>query len=153
MKRWIQAGCVVLAALSVGGCANSLTGETYSRSEAQRVQTVRMGQVIGVRLVVLQGTDTGVGTMAGGVIGGVAGSGVGQGRGSIVVGILGAVVGGVIGSRLEEGMTRAQGVELTVKLDNGEILAVVQQASPNESFAIGDRVRLLTSGPNTRVAR
>lgn len=31
--------------LLLGGCASSLTGDSYSRDEARRVQTVRMGTI------------------------------------------------------------------------------------------------------------
>ncbi len=36
---------LAVAALTVGGCASSLTGDTYSRDEARKVQTVRMGTI------------------------------------------------------------------------------------------------------------
>ena len=29
----------------LGGCASNLTGDSYSRDEARRVQTVRMGTI------------------------------------------------------------------------------------------------------------
>ena len=32
-------------ALTLGGCASSLTGDTYSRDEARAVQTVRYGTI------------------------------------------------------------------------------------------------------------
>lgn len=151
MKRSIALGLVLGCLLGLAGCAGSLTGDTYSREEARKVQTVKFGQVVGLRPVVLEGTKTGVGTISGAAIGGIAGSGVGQGRGSAIVGVIGAVAGGVIGSKVEEAATRTQGIEVTVKLDSGETLAVVQEASPNDRFALGDRVRLLSTGGNTRV--
>jgi outer membrane lipoprotein SlyB len=41
-------------------------------------------------------------------------------------------------------------LEITVKLDSGTMLAVVQEA--DVQFAPGDRVRLLESGGTTRVS-
>ena len=83
MKKRILTSCLLGLTLAVGGCASSLTGDTYSRSEARAPQTVRMGTVESVRLVQIEGTKTNIGTGAGAVIGGVAGSSVGGGRGSI----------------------------------------------------------------------
>jgi outer membrane lipoprotein SlyB len=36
-------------ALLLGGCQSSLTGDSYSRDEARRVQTVRMGTIESLR--------------------------------------------------------------------------------------------------------
>jgi outer membrane lipoprotein SlyB len=145
---------LVLAALAasatLAGCATSKSGDVYSRDEALREQTVRLATVESVRPVTIQGTRSGIGAAAGGVVGGVTGSGVGQGRGSTVAGVLGAVAGGVAGQALEEGTTRKAGVEITVRLQSGELRAVVQEET--DKFVPGQRVRLLTSGGVTRVS-
>jgi outer membrane lipoprotein SlyB len=83
------------------------------------------------------------------VVGGVAGSGVGGGRGQIVGGVLGAVVGGVGGAAVEEGATRQPGIEVTVRLDSGRMIAVTQAA--DEQFKVGERVRILSGSGVTRV--
>ncbi|MGH8725956.1 MAG: glycine zipper 2TM domain-containing protein, partial [Burkholderiales bacterium] len=101
------------------------------------------------RKVVLQGSQSGAGAVAGGVTGGVAGSGVGQGRGSAAAAVLGGVAGGVVGNTVEEKMTRKDAFEITVRLDSGELRAIVQEA--DQEFQPGQRVRLLTSGGITRV--
>ncbi len=137
---------IVLFAASVaalGGCASSLSGGAYSRSEAGRQQEVQLGVVEGVRGVQIEGTKSGVGTLGGAAVGGIAGSNVGQGKGSSISTILGAVVGGVGGAAVEEGATRQKGLEITVKLDSGRTTAVVQAA--DVEFKRGDRVRLLTT--------
>ena len=85
------------------------------------------------------------------MVGGVAGSELGGGKGSIVGSVLGAVAGGVAGGAVEEGTTRQKGVEITVKLDGGRMIAVTQAADPNENFQVGDRVRILSGGGVTRV--
>ena len=138
------------AAATLGGCATSKSGDVYSRDEALREQTVRLATVESVRPVTIQGTRSGIGAASGAVVGGVAGSGVGQGRGSTIAGVLGAVGGGVAGQALEEGTTRKNGVEITVRLDNGELRAIVQEET--DKFVAGQRVRLLTSGGVTRVS-
>lgn len=144
---------IVLAlagAATLAGCATSKSGDVYSREEALREQTVRLATVESVRPVTIQGTRSGIGPAAGAVVGGVAGSGVGHGRGSAIAGVLGAVGGGVAGQAIEEGTTRKPGVEITVRLDNGELRAIVQEET--DKFVAGQRVRLLSTGGVTRVS-
>ncbi|MEO8418690.1 MAG: glycine zipper 2TM domain-containing protein [Methylophilaceae bacterium] len=143
---------ITILALSalLGACASSNSGSVYSRDEARKVQTVRTGVVESVRQVKLEGTKSPVGTVAGGVVGGVAGSTVGGGKGQAIATVLGAVVGGLAGSAAEEGLTRKDGIEITVKLDSGSMLAIVQEA--DERFNLGERVRVLESRGVTRVS-
>jgi len=139
----------LLAAL-LAACASSNSGSVYSRDEARKVQTVKTGVIESVRQVKLEGTKSPVGTIAGGAVGGIAGSSVGGGRGSAIAAVIGAVAGGLAGSALEEGVTRKDGVELTVKLDGGGLVAIVQEA--DEVFNAGEKVRILESGGVTRVS-
>ncbi len=143
------AGVVAVSAL-ISGCASTTSGSVYSSSQAGREQTVRLGVVESVRQVTIESPRSGVGTLAGGAIGGVAGSNIGGGnRGSAVGTILGAVAGGLAGNAIEEGATKKPGLEITVKLDNGELRAITQDA--DESFRPGERVRLLSGNGVTRV--
>lgn len=149
--RWLRSGfAVVLVCVAAAGCATrSSSGSAYSSGQAQREQTVRMGVVESVRSVTIEDRPSGVGAAAGGIVGGVAGSNIGRGRGSVVGSVLGAVVGGVAGHAAEGAITRKAGLEITVKLDNGELRAITQEA--DENFHAGERVRLLSSGGTTRV--
>jgi len=149
MNTQLKIVAVVLLAAVTAGCAQGLGGGAYSRDEARREQNVRMGIVESVRPVQIEGTRTGVGPAAGAVVGGVAGSTIGGGRGSAVAAVLGAVAGGVAGQALEQGTTRKNGVEVTVKLNSGALVAIVQEA--DETFRAGDRVRILSDGRTSRV--
>jgi outer membrane lipoprotein SlyB len=133
----------------LGGCASSMSGSAYTREQARQVQEVRMGVVESVRQVQIEGTKSNVGTAAGAVAGGIGGSNIGEGKGSAVGAVLGAVVGGIAGAAAEEGITRKQGLEITVKLDGGRMIAITQEA--DEEFHPGDRVRVLSGGGVTRV--
>lgn len=141
-----------VAALALTGCQSSLTGDSYSRDEARTVQTVRMGTIESLRPVKIEGTKTPIGAGAGAVVGGVAGSTVGGGRGSIVAAVIGAVAGGLLGSATEEGLTRTQGVEITVREDDGSMRAYVQEVQENEIFRVGERVRIMSVNGTSRVA-
>ena len=140
---------VLAASAFIAGCAGTSSGSVYSSGETRKEQTVRMGVVESVRQVNIEGSKSGVGTVAGGAVGGVAGSNVGGGKGAIVGTILGAVAGGVAGNAIEQGVTKKQGLEITVKLDNGELRAITQEA--DEAFKPGERVRLLSGSGVTRV--
>ncbi len=140
----------LVIALSAAGCATqSSSSDVYYSGQAQREQIVRFGTVESVRQVAIQRQDNGVGTLGGAAVGGVAGSAVGSGRGSIIGAIVGAVAGGLAGNAVENNANRRPGYELTVRLDNGEMRAIVQEA--DEAFQPGDRVRILSRGGLSRV--
>ena len=139
------------AMLALGGCQSSLTGDTYSRDEARAVQTVRMGTIESLRPVKIEGTKTPIGAGVGAVVGGIGGSGLGGGRGSAVLAVVGAVAGGLLGAAAEEGLTRTQGVEITVREDDGTMRAYVQEVEPNQVFRVGERVRIMTVNGTSRV--
>ncbi len=152
MKQHTTLLLVLSAVVALGGCASNLSGESYSRAEARVPQQVQFATVEQVRPVKIEGTKTPIGAGAGAVIGGVAGSTAGGGRGSAVAAAVGAVAGGLLGAATEEGLTREQGVEVTVRYDNGQSVAIVQAAAKDETFKVGDRVRVLSVDGNTRVS-
>ncbi|MBA6420387.1 hypothetical protein ACS8E9_02685 [Pseudomonas neustonica] len=153
MNRQLVTTLLLGAILTLGGCASSLTGDTYSRDDARAPQIVRMGTVESVRLVKIEGTKTAIGPIAGAAIGGVAGSGVGGGSGRAIASIVGALAGGMAGAAAEEGITRTQGVEITVTEDSGQTRAYVQAVQEGVSFAAGDRVRVMTVNGESRVVK
>lgn len=142
----------VLAAAFMSGCASTLSGESYSREEARRPQQVQIGVIEFVRPVVIEGTKTPIGGAAGAIVGGIAGGAVGEGRGSAIGSVLGSVAGGLAGAAVEEQATKRQGVEITVRLESGKVIAVVQEETPKETFTVGERVRVLTISGTTRVS-
>ena len=148
--RFISTVAAVAAlAIVVSGCAPSMSGGAYTREQARREQSVRLGVVESVRQVQIEGTRSGIGPAAGAVVGGIAGSTVGQGRGSAVGAVLGGVAGGVAGQAAEEVGTRKTGLEITVKLDGGKLVAITQEA--DEAFRPGERVRIISDGTTSRV--
>ncbi|MDY0206906.1 MAG: hypothetical protein RBR82_09825 [Pseudomonas sp.] len=151
-KSIVFAATFTALSMLLSGCASSLTGDSYSRADARKVQTVRMGTVESLRPVRIEGTKTPIGAGAGTIIGGVAGSTVGGGRGSAVAAVIGAVAGGLAGAAAEEGITRTQGVEITVREDDGALRAYVQAVEPNQVFRVGQRVRITNVNGQSRVA-
>lgn len=68
-----------------------------------------------------------------------------------VLAVVGAVAGGLLGAAAEEGLTRTQGVEITVREDDGTMRAYVQEVEPNQVFRVGERVRIMTVNGTSRV--
>ena len=141
---------LIFAALVLGGCASSMSGGAYSRGQARQVEDVKMATVESVRDVQIEGTKTPIGAGAGAIIGSVMGGNSRSRNVSAIGGVVGGVVGGMAGAAAEEGITRQSGYEITVKFDDGKMIAVAQGA--DEKFAVGDRVRVLTGGGVTRIS-
>ncbi len=145
---------LLAAALAIGvlaGCATQpRSGDYYRRGEALREQTVRLAVVESVRDVTLDREGHGVGALTGAAIGGVAGGAIGQGRGSDIGTIGGAVLGGVIGQAIEGSTARVPALEITVRLADGTLTAIVQEAGAVRPRP-GDTVRLLSGRGATRV--
>lgn len=135
----------------VAGCANpSASSSVYSYGQAQQEQIVRTGTVVSVRSVVIQNDrSSGAGMLAGGALGGVAGNAIGGGSGKVITTVGGAILGGLLGNTIENQVGKTQGLEITVRLDNGETRVVAQAA--DVSFQSGQRVRLISGGGPTRV--
>lgn len=139
-----------IAVLLLTGCATSVGGDTYTRGQVRQVENVQMATVQSVREVMIEGTKSTIGAGAGTIIGGVAGANSNHGNaGSIIASVVGAVVGGMAGAGIEEGITRQAGLEITIKYDDGKMVAVVQ--GNNEKFKAGDRVHVLYSNGVTRI--
>ncbi|MDR5751678.1 MULTISPECIES: glycine zipper 2TM domain-containing protein [Caballeronia] len=144
----------LVSSVAMSGCAyNSSSPDVYTASQAQREETVRMATVESVRGVKISsnnGQPSGLGAIGGGALGAVAGSTIGGGTGSILTGIIGGLAGAVAGNAVENNVAVKNGLEITVRLDNGDMRAITQTSS-GEVFQAGERVRLLSSGGVTRV--
>lgn len=150
LQATIGSAFLVIGVLVPSGCATSSSPNTFTRSEAGRAQNVEAGTVTAVRAVNIQNDQRGVATATGAVLGGLAGNTVGGGRGQTAATVGGVVAGGAAGNAMA-GTTRP-GVEVTVQLDNGRTVAVVQEGSPDQ-FRAGDRVNVASDGVTTRVTR
>jgi len=141
----------VVVSIAGIGCVASRSGKVYSRSQARQTHNVRQATVVHVAAVQIEGTKSGVGTVAGGVIGGVVGSTIGGGTGRKLATVAGAALGAAAGAAAEEGVTKADAYEITVKFDDGGTVAIVQEA--DEYFSEGERVNVLTAHDGTTRVR
>lgn len=150
-RRWLALAAVAASAATLAGCAHqSASSSVYTYSQAQREQIVRVGSVEAVRPIVIQrDRSTGVGMVAGGALGGIAGNTIGGGSGRALATVGGALLGGLAGEAVEHGTGRRQGLEITVRLDNGETRVIAQEA--DVPIGVGQRVRVVSGGGPTRV--
>jgi outer membrane lipoprotein SlyB len=152
MKRILVVAGVAASLLAAGCASPGLGGGNYSRSQTRGEQSVRLGTVESVRDVVIDHSNTGTGTLVGAGLGGIAGSTAGRGsRANAAGAVAGAVVGGLIGNSIEKNANDKRGVEVTVRLEGGQLIAVTQEK--DEEFRVGDRVRILAGQGATRVSR
>jgi outer membrane lipoprotein SlyB len=148
MPKLNLAACALAAALATG-CAYHAGSADYRGYEAMGEQSVRFGVVEAVRDVRIRPMNTGVGSATGAFVGGIAGSHVGGGSGEVVGAIAGTLLGSILGYNAEQAANEIPGTEVTVLLDSGRYIAVVQQAG--EPFKPGERVRVLTGRDAVRV--
>jgi len=150
MKSLKNAAVLLASAVLAGACAYPAGPQDYHGYQVMGEQSVRFGVVQSVRPVRLHAGESGVGTVGGAALGGLAGSTVGGGTGQVAGAIGGAILGGIIGSNVERGANERQGLEVTVQLDSGQYVSIVQEAD-GEAFGPGDRVRVLSGRGSTRV--
>ena len=150
-----RAGLLAVCAIAiaaVNGCATqSSSSAVYKSSETQREQSVRMATVEAVRKVMIQRDSKGIGLVGGAVVGGIAGSTAGKGKGADIGTVLGAIGGLVAGQAIENQANQREGLEITVKYDNGDTRIIVQEADVD--VKPGDRVRIVSGSGVTRVSK
>ena len=129
--------------LVLSGCA-SRGGTTYSDGEVRQVQTVQYGTVVDVVDVMVEEDPSIVGPLVGGVAGGVLGSLFGSGTGRTLFTLGGAALGAIAGGATEYQMRRYKAMQLTMELDDGGTIVVVQ--GYQEFFVKGDKVRIVSMG-------
>jgi len=137
-------GLAVLLSAGGAGCTFPSRSRVVDRTHAGQMQRIEYGTVEKVSDVVIEGERGKIGLYGGGLTGAAAGGGVGQGVGRDLARAGGAVVGAVAGQAVEEVVTRKPALEMIIKLDNGSMVVLTQEASP--TILVGDRVGV-ASGP------
>jgi outer membrane lipoprotein SlyB len=143
-------GLVMLTTLAISGCAANVSPDTYSIGSVGQINRTVAGAVVSARQVTIDGT-TGGGALAGGGAGAIAGSSMGGGgRANAIGAIGGAVVGSVAGAAIERGASGRVGMEYVVQTVNGNMMTVVQGATP--AFTVGQFVLVLYGSPARLIA-
>ncbi len=136
LRLWAALLALLLCA---GGCGSK---KTFPDGDIRSLEGVYYGTVLDVSDVVVEDDSSLAGPVAGGAVGGLIGSSFGGGMGTLALGAAGIVVGAEAGRGLQKDRYRA--MQITVELENGKVLVVVQPFA--EYFARGDRVRVLHTG-------
>ncbi len=125
------------------GCANSSLGpDTFDRDSAQRISNVLYGEVVSIKQVTIEGGIKS-GSIVGGLVGAAAGSGVSDSKPESEIGaVIGGAVGATLGGNLSKNLQSKDGIQLTVNMDDGRTISVVQEIS-SYSFEVGDLVKSL----------
>lgn len=151
--RWLKLSAAALAAVTlIAGCAShSASSQVYTYGQAQREQVVRYGTVESVRPISIRSERTsGIGAASGAAMGGVAASSIGGGRGQILATMGGALLGGIAGDTVEDRVHRSKGLEITVRMDNGETRVIAQEA--DVAISAGQRVQVISGAGPVRVS-
>ena len=149
----IKVICLALGVILTGCSATSAPvsdnkAGTLKRERAEEIQT---GIVVKVKKITVLGKRSSAGYSVGRVAGSIAGGAVGSGYGSVAGSIAGAFIGGSLGSSADKGLQKKPGLEISVRLDNGEHVTVTQLAKI--PFKSGDHVRLVMRGDKAEVER
>ena len=155
-SRNLSVLCLFGAALVLAGCATgSSSGREYSAKQSRQPLTVVEAVVQSVSAVVIapEDNETGGGQVAGGLIDAIVGSGAGDrgGRNSQAGAVLGGVLGSLAGTKAQKAFQRKEGLQIIVRLEGGELLAVTQDA--DVPFAAGELVYVLRGNGETRISK
>ncbi len=148
------------AVLFMAGCESSSSATSrpvYSASQAGQIISGESGQVMAVEEVLIQAPSTSAGsTGTGAQVGSAVGRGVMTGNPMVIAGS----IGGIMGARAGAGLDNQVGDKITILLDNGKTVTVIQARDKEKPMMPGERVvvesgssQSLYGGGNTRVIR
>jgi len=132
MKKVIISSMLALTLMSTTGCAP----RGYAQSNVNQAMRVEPGVITSIKQVAINnnGVGNGVGVALGAATGAVLGDKVGGGTGKYIATAVGAVAGGVAGGMVGDQLDSRYGVEVVVKLNNGQTVAAV--LPQNESLSV-----------------
>lgn len=161
----------LLAVTLFAACSSSSSRVRYPVASSGIAQKLDKGTVTETRAVVIDGKATGLGAIVGGGIGAGLGTLAVPERQSIkqtrsvnrktgelsegirvssnsneqrAAGLIGGAVGAVVGQRVEKALTAKKAQEITIEMDSGEVVVVVQQKR-EPLFFPNERVQVYTT--------
>lgn len=167
LRSLTKASSLLVAMLGLSGCESSAPAHHASSSSAgplvatatgrstgaapvedewdgRGASKVEFGRVLQSNPVTIDGKRTIWGVLGGATVGGAVAYPRSGGTGAIVVGAAGTVGGAVLGSATEEALTRREGQEIVVRLEEGRVVTVTQGAEDGY-FQEGDLVKVVHS--------
>lgn len=154
LKVIAVATAFLITTASLTGCATPVGGRDYYADQTRMVGVIEEGTVLQVRRVEIHNRTDGYNQYGGGAIGaaigGLIGSRVGNGNASYIAAAVGGLIGGAAGTMGQNALGSQTGIEVDLRLDNGQRIFVTQGA--DSSFAPGQRVRVMASSGVYRIA-
>jgi outer membrane lipoprotein SlyB len=136
--------------LTLAGCKQAYSPNTYASNAAQEEAAVQRGVIIGVRQVMISADGT-VGAAAGGAAGGAAGAQVVAG--GPVVTALGAIggtlAGGIGGVAAAHAVSDTKGWEYIVQEDGAKLVSVTQTSKT--PLPVGQHVLVIAGAQQARI--
>ena len=153
MKNALLLPLVAVMVTTLAACTTpGIGGSDYRSNQVRGEQTVRIGTVESLRAVKIQSNEPStVGVLGGAIAGAAVGHAIGQGGGNSAATVLGVLGGAVAGDAIQKSAMTQDGLEITIRLDSGYVIAVTQGA--DEVLRVGDRVQVLGGAGATRVTR
>lgn len=129
------------------GCARRISANTYHSAHVGEASKTYKGTIVSKRTVTVQEAermqDNTTGMLAGGVGGAALGSMIGKGHGSTLAMLAGGALGATGGAYAQDYLGTQDGFEYAVKLDNGQMMTVVQGV--DTSLNVGQKVLVMVS--------
>ncbi|BEV70649.1 MULTISPECIES: glycine zipper 2TM domain-containing protein [unclassified Paludibacterium] len=149
-KTLMLAMSALISAGILTGCASNDSSMVYSQNQMRQAQSVQLGTVVSVHPVKMEGSNNELLTLGGAALGGLAGSNLGNGSKANAAGaIVGALAGGFGANAAQKAVGTKNALEITVKLDSGRMVSIVQDA--DVQFEVKQRVRVLSGRGTDRV--
>jgi outer membrane lipoprotein SlyB len=139
-------------AVPSGEISSAIYGQVISRT-ALFQQVAVPSQSCTSAPVQVQGPKSGAGAFMGAIAGAAVGSQIGGGQGqalATMAGLVGgAILGALAGDAVEDRVGKKDGLEITVRLDNGETRVIAQEA--DVPLLLNQRVQVVSGAGPTRV--
>jgi outer membrane lipoprotein SlyB len=145
IKVKVQAGALLLgfvASISLLSSCQTTNqgGPTFAGRPVLPAMRSFHGKILHVEEVQIQGNETGAGAAAWGVLDGKVSSSKASGRGTTLAN-LGDTAAGAAAVERARGARPAW--ELEVEQESGEVLVIVQDQEQDDTFEVGDHVRVI----------
>ena len=134
----------------VSGCSlTSYQPGIVESSDAGKIQSVLLGTLLKIDEVVIEGNRD-LGATAGATVGADLGSD--NDKAPVAAGVIGALIGSAIGSEVGANINKVNALELTIELDSGRLISIVQEASREFALIEGQRVKITKTSNRSRVS-
>ena len=134
----------------VSGCSlASYQPGLVESSDAGKIQSVLLGTLVKIDEVVIEGNRD-LGATAGAAVGADLGSD--NDKAPVAAGVIGALIGSAIGSEVGANINKINALELTIELDSGRLISIVQEASSEFALIEGQRVKITKTSNRSRVS-